>query len=121
VSPAPRGVCSSLQDRPSTDAQVHLKGRLLLECSTAPSRFAHALLTPAQTQRRWLLVARSGLSDQVQYTHLQPCRLLGYTSASTPSCHAAVTLGEMHTQRAAYPIGWSQCHALSRQTHTASP
>ena len=63
------GARSSLQHRqvrPSTDVQVHLKGRLLLETSTAPSHFAHVLLTPSQTQRRWLLVARSGLSEQVQ-------------------------------------------------------
>ena len=44
---------------------MHLKGRLLLQCSTAPSRFAHVLLTPAQTQRRWLLVARIRSTDEV--------------------------------------------------------
>jgi hypothetical protein len=54
-------------DRFCSCSQVHLKGRLMLQCSTAPSRFAHVLLTPSETQRRWLLVARVGPTDQVPH------------------------------------------------------
>ena len=43
--------------------QVHLKGGLLLQCRMVGGAFAHVVLSPQQSQRRWLLTARSAAGE----------------------------------------------------------